>query len=338
MKIKILYLGNKFYTYKKVNSVLETLEPLLADFCDIKTASDKKNQTHRFLDMLYNFLRFGLKADKVIIDVYSTKAFYFAYVFTLLSKLFKKKYILFLHGGNLPYRYEQSTQMVTFAFRSANKIIAPSPYLQSFFQSKGFEVIHIPNIIELDKYPFQLREKIKPRLLAIRGFGKPYNPLMTLRAVNKLKVTIPNIQLLLLGNEDDFYYKDVIQFIEQNHLKEFVTIKPKCFRDEWVVLSKDFDIMISNPVIDNTPVSVIEGLALGMCVISTKVGGVPFMVSDYEVEFVNETNDYSKLAESIMKLYFDSGRCSELSKNGRLKAESFGWEIVKSSWKNLIYE
>jgi glycosyltransferase involved in cell wall biosynthesis len=252
--------------------------------------------------------------------------------------MLNKKYILFLHGGNLPFRYENSHKRVTFIFSKAYKIIAPSLYLKSYFEEKGFIIEHIPNIIELEKYPFKLRENVRPNILAIRGFGKPYNPLMTLRAVNKLKVTIPNIQLLLLGNEDDFYYKDVIQFIKQNHLKEFVTIKPKCLRDEWVAFSKDYDIMISNPVIDNTPVSIIEGMALGMCVISTKVGGVPFMVSDSEVEFVNETDDYRKLAASIMKLYFDSGRCSELSKNGRLKAESFGWEIVKSSWKNLIYE
>jgi glycosyltransferase involved in cell wall biosynthesis len=338
MKIKILYLGNKFYTYKKVNSVLETLEPLLAEFCDIKSASDKKHKFLRFIDMSYHFFRFGLRTEKIIIDVYSTNAFQFAYFFSVLSWMLNKKYILFLHGGNLPFRYENSHKRVTFIFSKAYKIIAPSLYLKSYFEEKGFIIEHIPNIIELDKYPFKLRENVRPNILAIRGFGKPYNPLMTLRAVNKLKVTIPNIQLLLLGNEDDFYYKDVIQFIKQNHLKEFVTIKPKCLRDEWVAFSKDYDIMISNPVIDNTPVSIIEGMALGMCVISTKVGGVPFMVSDSEVEFVNETDDYRKLAASIMKLYFDRGRCSELSKNGRLKAESFGWEIVKSSWKNLIYE
>ena len=329
--MNILYIGNKFYSYKKVKSALETLEPLLAEFCDIKTASDKKSQFLRFLDMLYHFFKFGGKADKIIIDVYSTNAFHFAYFFSVLSWMLNKKYILFLHGGNLPFRYENSHKRVTFIFSKAYKIIAPSLYLKSYFEEKGFIIEHIPNIIELDKYPFKLRENIRPHILALRGFGKPYNPLMTLRAINEFKNSIPDLKLLMLGNINDYYYGDVVNYIEAHQLQKMVTIKPKCSRDEWVAISKDYDIMVSNPIIDNTPVSLIEGMALGMCIISTNVGGVPFLVSNNTCVLI-ESNDAGMLAKSVLQLVQTPKMAYQMSENARKKAEEFDWNVVKPKW------
>ena len=333
---KVLYLGNKFFKYKKVKSVLETLEPLLAEFCDIKTASDKKNQFLRFLDMLYHFFKFGGKADKIIIDVYSTKAFYFAYFFSILSWMFNKEYILFLHGGNLPFRYQQSKKMVTRMFTKAHKIIAPSGYLKDFFEANRFSVELVPNTIELDNYPFKLREKIRPHILALRGFGKPYNPLMALRAINELKNSIPDLKILLLGNENDFFYNDVISYVDENHLSNIVTVKPKCTRDEWVDLSKDYDIMVSNPMIDNTPVSLIEGMALGMCIISTNVGGVPYIINHKVDGLIIENNNVDDLVSSILFIINNSHYSINMSQNARLQVENYSWENVKPLWMNLI--
>jgi len=333
---KILYLGSKFYKYKKVNSVLETLEPLLSEFCKIKTASHKKNQFLRFIDMLYHFFRFGITSDKVIIDVYSTRAFYYAYILSILSWMFNKDYILFLHGGNLPFRYEKSTRMVTSIFSKSHKIIAPSGYLKNYFEDKGFQIEYIPNIIELHKYPFKLRENVRPHILALRGFGKPYNPLMTLKAINELKHTMTDLKLLMMGNVTDYYYGDVVNYIEANKLQKMVTIKPKCSRDEWVAISKNYDIMVSNPIIDNTPVSIIEGLALGMCIISTNVGGVPFLLNDRLNSFLINNDSVNELAKSIESLVTGEINIGLLSLNGRKKAEEFSWLNVKSLWTKLL--
>jgi len=333
---QILYLGNKFYPYKKVKSVLETIEPLLAEFCNIKTASNKKNQILRFIDMLYHFFRFGIKSDVLIIDVYSTRAFHYAHALSILSWMFNKKYILFLHGGNLPFRFEKSKKIVTLIFGKAYKIIAPSVYLKNFFEEKGFIVEHVPNIIELDNYPFKLRENIRPNIMALRGFGKPYNPLMTLKAINELKYVIPELKLLMLGNQNEYYYNDVINYIKVNQLQNIVTIKPKCSRDEWVAISKDYDIMVSNPIIDNTPVSLIEGMALGMCIISTNVGGVPFLLIDGQNALLIKDNEAVVMSNVILELWNNSDKARSLSWNARQRAEEYDWSKIKMLWYSII--
>lgn len=315
--------------------MLETLEPLLGEFCQIKTASGKRNQVFRFLDMLYHFFRFGLSADKIIIDVYSTLAFNFAYALGKLCQIFGKPYILFLHGGNLPDKYKRSPKKVKTIFSKAHSIIAPSPYLAEFFRKQGFQVEIIPNIIPLEEYLFQERKQIRPRILALRGFGKPYNPLMTLKAVNLIKDQVKELKVLMLGNPEEPHYSEVIDYIRENKLENIVEVKSKMPKKEWITLSKDYDIMVSNPVIDNTPVSLIEGMALGMCVISTKVGGVPYLVSEKECMLI-ESDDAEGLAKAIMEVIHRPDLAKQLSNNGRMKAEEFDWGIVRHKWKALL--
>lgn len=335
--VKVLYLGNKFFRYKKVKSVLETLEPLLGQFCEIKTASDKKNQALRFIDMLYHFFRYGMTSDKIIIDVYSTLAFQFAFILGMLSNVFGKPYILFLHGGNLPHRFEKSPIKVKRLLSRAQHIIAPSHYLADFFNQEGFQVQVIPNIIPLNEYPYKERKVIRPRILALRGFGKPYNPLMTLKAIYLLKDQVQDLKLLMLGNPEEAHYSYVIQFIQDHQLEEIVEVRSKMPKKDWIALSKDYDIMVSNPVIDNTPVSLVEGMALGMCVVSTKVGGVPYLVSEKECALV-DSDVAVGLSKAILKILKDPNYANELSKNGKKKVEEFDWENIKPLWIKILTE
>lgn len=314
---------------------MESLEPLLAELSDIKTASGKKNQLLRFFDIIVHFFRDGLSSDKIIIDVYSTAAFQFAFILGMLSHLFRKPFILFLRGGNLPYRFEQSPIKVKWLFSRAQHIIAPSHYLAEFFRKQGFQVEIIPNIIPLEEYLFQERKQIRPRILALRGFGKPYNPLMTLKAVNLIKDQVKELKVLMLGNPEEPHYQEVMEYIRDNQLCSIVELKSKMPKKEWITLSKDYDIMVSNPVIDNTPVSLIEGMALGMCVISTKVGGVPYLVSEKECMLI-ESDDAEGLAEAILEVIQNPGLAHQLSNNGRKKAEEFDWKQVKPLWERVL--
>ena len=97
---------------------------------------------------------------------------------------------------------------------------------------------------------------------------------MSLKAVKMLKNKIPNISLLM-WQPDESLCNEVIDYISANKLENNIVIKNKLPIKQWVKLSKDYDIVVSNPNIDNMPVSLIEGMALGMCLISTNVGGVP---------------------------------------------------------------
>ena len=94
--------------------------------------------------------------------------------------------------------------------------------------------------------------------------------------------------------------------------------------------------MISNPIIDNTPVSILEGMALGMCVISTSVGGVPFLVESEKKVLLVDSNNEKELANKIEFLLKNPTTCEKISLNARKKAETFSWENIKPMWKKVL--
>ncbi len=164
----LLYLGNM--SSKKASiTVMEAHIALLAPYFTIYAASSRKHKLLRMLDMIALFLRRQRHADYVLISVYSTLNFYYAWVLALLCRVFKKPYIAYLHGGNLPARLLHSPGMSKAIFAHSHANVAPSGYLQDAFERAGFQCISIPNFIEVGNYPFLHRTQLRPNVLWVRS-------------------------------------------------------------------------------------------------------------------------------------------------------------------------
>ena len=198
MKIQLLYLGNKLAQHGFNKTTIETLGPALEqEGFGVHYSSDKKAFLLRLLDMIGAVFRYR-KVHYVLIDTYSTKAFWYAFVCSQLARFFKNKYIPILHGGDLPNRLKRNPQLCRMVFANAYQNIAPSGYLKQAFESAGFaNVIHIPNSIEIEKYEFKQREIITPKLIWVRAFASIYNPTMAVKVVAELQKIYPNATLTM---------------------------------------------------------------------------------------------------------------------------------------------
>ena len=336
MSKNILYIGNKLSLSNRNLSHLETLsEHFIAEGFSIKTYSSEKIVLHRFFDMIWAVFKFRNWYDFVIIDTYSTSAFWFAYFSAILAKAFKKRYICILHGGNLPNRLKNSPKLCSQLFSNAYVNIAPSDYLLEAFKEKGYiNVQHIPNTIEIEKYVFQHRKKANPKLLYVRSFAYIYNPILALRVVKELQIDFPDIELSMVGPFKDKSIEDCKAYAEKHNLP--VKFTGKMEKEEWIDYAKNFDIFINTTNVDNTPVSVIEAMALGLPVVSTNVGGLPYLLKEDEAILV-PPNDVQAMKKAIQKLIESPTLVEKLSLNGRKKAGSFDWNIVKYKWLEVLH-
>ena len=91
-------------------------------------------------------------------------------------------------------------------------------------------------------------------------------------------------------------------------------------RDEWTKIAMSHDIFLNTTNFDNLPVSVVEGMALGMVVISTNVGGIPFLVEDRKNGLLVEPNNEEAFTNAIEKVLTNQFFSSTLSKSARQKA------------------
>jgi glycosyltransferase involved in cell wall biosynthesis len=96
------------------------------------------------------------------------------------------------------------------------------------------------------------------------------------------------------------------------------------------------DIFLNTTNIDNTPVSLIEAMACGLCIVSTKAGGVPFLVDDGHDGLLVQADDSAGMAAAVRRILREPGLAERLSRNARAKAEQFDWAAVLPRWERLL--
>ena len=331
----LLYIGNNLF--EKTNYA--TSMKLLCDLLEkenfvVYKSSDKANKILRLFDMCLSVFKNKKKVSYVLIDTFSTTNFYYALIISQLCRLLHLKYIPILRGGNLPYRLVNNPKISTLIFNHSHCNVAPSGYLKYEFEKQGFKTKIIPNIILIERYSYKERREIKPRLFYVRAFADIYNPKMAIDVLFELRKIRPNTILCMVGPDKGGTLKEVKELVNKLDITEHVEFTGVLSKELWHEKSKNFDVFINTTNVDNTPVSVIEAMALGLPIVSTNAGGMPFLV-DHEVDGLlvdkGNVNQMVNAIESVL-----NGQHEALAKNARKKVEQFGWNVVRNAWIEIL--
>lgn len=335
MSKNILYIGNNLSGKTKYPTALNILTSKLTnEGYNIIIKSNKLNKVLRMLDMIKGVLKHRRTTDYILIDTYSTINFYYAFLISLVSIFYKLKYIPILHGGNLPYRLDKSVKLSNIMFNNSYINIAPSNFLKATFKKYNFNTKTIPNTIDIVKYKFIERKISKPKLFWVRSFKEIYNPLLALKVLLLLRKENIAATLCMVGPFLDNSYDEALLFIRDNNLESFVELTGVLSKEDWHQKSDEFDVFINTTNIDNTPVSVIEAMALGLPVVSTNVGGLPYLIENKKDGLLVEKNNPEAMKNSVISLL--DGKYQEISLNARKKAETFDWQVVRTQWLEIL--
>lgn len=336
MTKKILYIGNKLSKHGNTTTSIETLGEFLEnEGYTLYYSSSKKNKVLRLLHMIFSTFKYAGKVDYVMIDTYSTVNFWYAFIISQLCRLLKMKYITKLHGGNLPNRIKNSPFFCDLIFNNAYAITAPSAYLMDCFAKRNYKnLVFLPNTIDISKYQYKERTVTVPKLLWVRSFSSIYNPKMAIKVLYELKKDFPEAQLCMVGPDKENLLQDCIDFAKE--LDVDVTFTGKLSKEEWINLSNDYDVFINTTHFDNTPISLLEAMAIGLPVVSTNVGGIPFLVNHKENALLVSDNAVFEMVDAIKLLINDEQLTLNLIRNSRRVVDGCDWQIIKQYWFDLL--
>ena len=337
---KILYLGNQLSKHGFTPTSVETLGERLREDFDITQASSIKNQVLRLVHMWWMVINCR-NYDYLLIDTYSSSAFTYAWTSARLAQLFKLKYIPILHGGDLPNRAKNSPDLIDRYIKNAHIVVSPSGYLKTAMEKEavGNHTI-IPNFIDIKNYPFEAKVPSKEtgiNLFWLRSFHEIYNPYLAIRLLKALaEKGFEKLSLCMVGPDKDGSMEKVKVFAEEQGVAQYLKMTGRLNKPEWIALSRQYNVFINTTNIDNTPVSVMEAMALGFPVITTKVGGIPFLFEDGKEGLMVPPDDCDALISAVLKLLANSSETKQLIYQGRKKAESWDWLMIKKLWKQKL--
>ena len=271
------------------------------------------------------------------IDVFSGLAFIWAEATCWLLKILQKPYILTLHGGNLPQFARRWPGRVKKLLNSAAGVTVPSRYLLEAMHSYRSDLRLIPNSIDLRRYSFRRRTAFHPQIVWLRAFHSIYNPILAPKVIARLVEELPDIYLTMIGSDKgDGSFQSVQDWSRQSDVLGYISwpgAVPKADVPNW--LSKA-DIFMNTSNVDNTPVSILEAMACGLCIVSTNVGGIPYLLEHERDALLVPPDDFEAMASAIRRVITEPNLANRLSQNARLKVERLDWSIILGQWKSLL--
>ena len=94
-------------------------------------------------------------------------------------------------------------------------------------------------------------------------------------------------------------------------------------------LYRSADVLLNPSLVDNTPISLLEAMASGVPIVSTNVGGIPYLVRDGETALLVPAADPVAMARATAQLLGDVELYRRLRAGGLNAVQAYTWERVR---------
>jgi glycosyltransferase involved in cell wall biosynthesis len=290
----------------------------------------------RLLDMLLSAFRWRARYDVAYVEVYSGFAFIWAELASKLLFRLRKPVVLGLHGGRLPEFAIEHPRRVRSLLGAAHKVTAPSGFLGHGLQKYCKDINVIPNGIDISRYTFSLRKHTRPKLIWLRAFHEIYNPTMAVSVLAELSQDFPQVSLEMIGPDKDGCLSAVEEMAEESGVAHRLSAPGRIEKKDVPRYLNESDIFLNTTNVDNTPVSVVEAMACGLCIVSTNVGGIPYLLEHNKTALLVAPNDPKAMSDAVSRLLTEPNLAEKLSRNARAHAEQFDWEVVLPQWTDIF--
>ncbi len=271
-----------------------------------------------------------------VIDVYSGRAFLWANVAARVAKMRGRPVVLALHGGRLPEFAARHGARVGRLLRLADAVVAPSGYLRDALAPWRGDIAVIPNAVEVERYPFRLRTRAEARLTWLRSYHAIYNPEMAVEVLARVRAEKADARLTMYGADKDGSLERVREAARRLGVEEALELRGAIPKEAVGEALAEANVFLNTTNTDNTPVSVLEAMACGLCVVSTNPGGVPYLVEDGVDGLLVQPGDADGMAKAVLRVLTEEGLSGRLSAMARRKAERHDWSRVLGEWESLL--
>ena len=276
-------------------------------------------------------LPFKLKSKGKDFDVFhihccSNWGFLPAVVGVSVGRRLGKRIVLTYHGGGGEKFFDRHPKLVRHFLTRTDANIVLSGFLAQVFEKHGLPFVTIPNILELDDSRFRLREQLQPNYICTRAHEPLYNIPCILRAFHKVQSIRPEATLTLVGGGSE--HENLVRMAEELGLQN-VTFTGRVANEDIYTYLDRADIMLSAPTVDNMPVSVLEAMNAGLLVISSKVGGVPYMVKNNSTGLLFDSDDSDALAGKMLWAVDNQTVARAIALQGHKAVSRYRWENIK---------
>jgi len=245
--------------------------------------------------------------------------------------------IFHLHGGAFDAFYQAMSSwqkaLTRLIFNLANRVIALSDFWKEFLSqlvpADRIRVLNNPiDCARLSPRP-RATDPENPTILLLGSLGRRKGHYDLLKALPAVVARHPNVKVLLAGADEDHGAGEELRGLAQeaglaDHVEFLgpISFEPKVER------LRTSTIMVLPSHGENMPISVLEGMAARVPVVSTRVGAIPEVLDEGNAGLLIEPGDWEALAESINRLLDDPVLAERIGEAGGQRAREL-WDVKR---------
>lgn len=235
------------------------------------------------------------------------------------------------HGGAAEEFLVKAQSVVRWTMRHVAVLTVPSGFLRQVFSRFGMQSTIVPNVVDLVKFSSQGHfPRPRRHLIVARNLEPIYDIGTAIRAFALIHARYPDSHLTVAGSGPE--QGSLSALVEQLGVSDAVHFAGRLDVNGMAALYRDADIALNSSLVDNMPVSLLEAMASGVPVVSTDVGGIPFLVEHGMTALLVPPAAPKEMAEAICSLIEDESLAELLVCNGREQSQRFTWQRV---WPTL---
>ncbi len=233
-------------------------------------------------------------------------------------------------GGEAEPFLRRSAAAVRFTMRRAAALVVPSAFLQQVFARFGMPARVVPNIVDLARFHPAEAAPATLHVVVARNLEPIYDIATALRAFATVAARHPDARLSVAGSGPERARLEALA--AELGVAAQVQFTGRLDAEQMAALYRAASVCLNPALADNMPNSVLEALASGVPVVSTDVGGVPFMVRHEETALLVKPGDAPAMAAAILRIAAEPELRRRLIADGLRAARALAWERVRAQW------
>jgi glycosyltransferase involved in cell wall biosynthesis len=255
--------------------------------------------------------------------------FFFALPAAVAARLKAVPLVVNYRGGGAESFLERNAWAVRPIVGRAAALVVPSGFLQEVFRRFGMPSVIVPNIVDLAQFrPAPVRRGGQGvHLLVARNLEPIYDNETAIRALAILRNDVPDARLTIAGEGP--LRASLERLASELGVADAVRFCGRVANADMPLLYASADVCLNPSLVDNMPISLLESLASGVPVVSTRVGGVAYLVEHDRTALLVEPGDPAAMAQAVLRLLRDASLRARLRQSGLDHVRGFDWPGVR---------
>lgn len=233
------------------------------------------------------------------------------------------------------YQYFYQSKVEFQVLSNADKIIVDTEYvavqLRQLYKQKK-----IKNLPEMYVIPQGINEKYlslntidSDKILAVGTISERKGHIYLVKAFELFCKQNSNIQLVIAGViSDTNYYNQLLECINNSPYKDRITLHTNLPQEELFNLYKDAKIFALHSQEESQGIVFSEAMALGLPVVATNVGGVPYVVRNNVSGLLSDYSNVEEFAKNLSILLNDTELYSKMVEYNKAEANNYRWSTI----------